>query len=153
MMSASPFRILFVLALVAGCNPRYGVWRTAPLLGPGPPLGCIDRVLSSIPDITFIRYYRDERARADLAAPDTVHVFLYSGPDARGAVQVVVSPDGGMRLVQSFSGSGRKPPVEQIDRARPMMKRIEQELEARCPLARLGATIAEECVRLKCPPL
>jgi len=127
-----------------------GVWRRAPL-SQLPPMDCVRSVLDSTPNIRVVL------SRTDTSDRRTVHYFGYEGDRIQALLEFEgYQQKGGMayKVEQSVVGWNRRPPQDIVDRSRPVMRSIEHDLERRCRVDGLVASVQEQCSwRVKCPPM
>jgi len=142
------------LLLLTGCDPGYGVYRSArvPFM---PPVALVGSVVKETPGVDSVDYRASEGGRpltvTGIKSPDQVHTFSYrGGTNVNGSLQFVVNYKGRVEYSQSLMTLGRRPPQEWIDATRPVMLQIEGGLEHRCGLTNLSASVQETCLGVRC---
>lgn len=140
--------ILSGLSILTGCDTMSGVIRDAKL-DSFPPLDCIEKTISSTPGVASVKTW----VRND---PYTVHYFSYHGAERShiiGTVYISQNEAGVITFSQSLTELNGHPPQEDIDATRPVMKVIEERLEAVCGVAQLQAHLREQCLDVQCRSL
>jgi hypothetical protein len=147
---------LGALGVLWGCDSMYGVSRRATIPSP-PPLACVETVIRRAPGVEDVQYSRTEGNRpltwTGVEPATDVHTFAYRDGQVRGFLQVTVEYDGKTTFSQNLTDINRKPPQEQIDASRPVMRWIEERLEAECGMSGLPLAVEEHCSGVDCPPL
>jgi hypothetical protein len=142
------------LLLLLGCDPGYGIYRSARLpFMPSPAL--VGTVVKETPGIDYVDYSTSEGGRpltfTGIKSPDQVHWFSYRGAsNVEGTLQFVVDYKGRVEYSQSLMCFGYRPTRQSIDATHPMMLRIEARLEQQCGLTNLVASVRENCHGVKC---
>jgi hypothetical protein len=146
--------LLLLLLLLTGCDPVYGISRSAcvPLM---PPPDSVASAIRDTPGVDQVEYRFSEEGEpltlTGIKAPDQVHTFSYrGGSNVRGSLQFTVDYRGTVEYSQSLMMMGRHPPQEWIDATRPVMLKIEQRLERDCGLKGLSDAVVERCIGVKC---
>jgi len=146
--------LLFFLLLLSGCDPGYGIYRSArvPFM-PAPAL--VGTLVKETPGIDYVHYTRSEGGRpltlTGVKSPDQVYTFSYRGSsNIEGQLQFVVNYKGRVEYSQSFMSLGVPPTQQSIEATRPVMLRIEERLEQHCGLTNLLASVHESCYGVRC---
>lgn len=142
------------LLLFTGCDPGYGIYRSAPVAFMPPP-ALVGAVVKETPGVDKFDYTASEGGRpltvAGIKAPDQVHTFSYHGSsNVNGSLQFMVDYKGRVEYSQSLMMLGMRPPQEWIDATRPVMLQIEDRLEHRCGLTNLSESVHETCHGVRC---
>jgi hypothetical protein len=138
---------LFLLVLLTGCDPGYGIYRRArvPFM-PAPAI--VGTAVRETPGVDDVRYSYAEGGRpltwTGIKPPEQVHTFSYhGGSDVRGSLMFIVDYKGTVEYSQSLMMLGRRPPQEWIDATHPVMLQIESRLGHDCGLTNLSSTVKE----------
>lgn len=149
--------IVTLVGSLSACDTSYGVMRSTPIqVDPTPE--CVERVLRSTPGIASVEYKHSSGGRdltlSGIKPPILVESFFYKGPDnVRGVLQYTKDYDGTMEFSQSLTEINVIPPQEYITATRPVMYKVELDLERECGLVGLTSRIKEWCNKEDCPPL
>jgi hypothetical protein len=141
-----------VLTLMTGCDPVYGVTRTAQLKTmPSPAL--VGDVIKSVQGIESVRYERSEGGRpltiTGIHAPDQVHTFIYKGTNIWACLLLIQDFKGRVEFSQSLTQMHVRPPQKWVDTTRPVMIQVEALMEQRCGLTGLRTSVVERCWGVK----
>lgn len=147
---------IFLTLLLCGCDPIYGVRRSASL-DEMPTLECVHQAIASTPGIAQVRYRQDTGGRpltlSGIQAPDQTSSFTYVGGQGShiwGTLQLTRNYRGEVAFQQTQLSMGEPPPQEDIDATRPLMQLIERKLESECGLVQLKTDVSESCIGVKC---
>jgi hypothetical protein len=91
-----------------------------------------------------------------LQPPGDDYYFIYHGAEGshiQGAVYLETNWRGYVEFVDSDLRMNAKPPQEEIDATRPVMRQIEINVAGQCSVIKLTSPIHEECTGVECKPL
>ena len=145
---------LVVVALVlGGCDSYYGVSRQA-RLEHFVDHRCLKAALEQVNGITDIKYQFAEGGRpwtgSGLQAPDQLHYYFFKVNELNGNVYFLVNYEQKTEFHQSYGALNMMPPQEHIDIIRPIMTKIEKEIEISCGIKGFVAKITEHCAKVQC---
>jgi|SRR6185437_10394721 hypothetical protein len=149
--------IVGALSLLTACDPIYGVRRDA-RLEKLPQLDCVIRVMRLTPGVATVDKMQFETGReltlTGLHKPGVAYAYSYRGADGshvRGDIQFVTSWRGPVDFSDTLLRMWERPPQEDVDATRPVMRNIETALSNQCEVSELRSSIRERCVGVKCP--
>jgi len=147
--------IAAALLSLSSCDIFYGVYRAAPL-NSRPNLACVRDVIEKTPGIAEVQYRHHEGGTTlSLKSPANIaDSYFYRGPvgsHVLGVLQIDWSYPGNVVLTDTLQDLDRKPPQEDIDHSRPMMKLVEQRVESECEIVGLTSKVKERCQGVQCP--
>jgi hypothetical protein len=156
-MRAPALAMFLIAASLGGCDVLYGVRRQATLESM-PPLECVAAVVSSAPGVISVEKEAHSGGTAitlsGLKKPaSSVHSFVFRGSNAshiQGVLQVHQDHTGKIVFANTLLSINVRPPQEQVDATRAVMKGIEATLERDCGMSRLSADISEKCRGVVC---
>ena len=138
----------------AGCDPHYGVGRSAPI-DSLPPLLRVDSIIRSVPGVETVEYSVLEVGRRITRhglehRPDSAFGFFYTTRDDLW-VSLSFEVDYQQHVTYSqTSGSVFHRTVEEITRAAALMRDVEMRLERGAALPGLRHPITEYCDETRC---
>jgi hypothetical protein len=145
--------LLSVLCLV-GCDVIRGVSRRASLPSL-PPSSCVIRSLESVQGVTNVSYKPQTGGTpitwTGTKPSDMVHYYFYDFQGLSGNLYFLKDYKGRVEFSQGYITVNKPVPQAEIDILRPVMRQLEQRLEAECGLYGLVANIKETCSGVTCP--
>jgi hypothetical protein len=140
---------------LSGCDFVYGVTRNAKL-DTEPSQECVSRVIKNSPGVTQVRYEARHDGKGLFHPSPWVYNYLYRGTPENhvvGVLQITKEYDGQLSYHDTLLDLNIKPPQAEIDATRPVMRKIEVELENQCGAVGLPANIKETCTGVLCAPM
>jgi hypothetical protein len=145
---------LIAAALLSGCDIFYGVYRAAPLSS-RPNLDCVKDVIEKTPGVAEVHYRHDEGGTTlTFKSPASIaDSYFFRGPAGShvlGTLQIGWNYPDQVVFTDTLRDLDRKPPQEDVDRSRPVMKLVEQRLESECGMSGLASKVKETCLGVQC---
>jgi hypothetical protein len=145
---------LICTVLLSGCDIFYGVYREAPLSS-RPNLDCVRDAIEKTPGVAEVQYRHHEGGTTlTFKSPASIaDSYLYRGPvgsHVLGALQIHWNYPGNVVFTDTLQDINRKPPQEDVDHSRPVMKLVEQRLESECEMSGLTSKVKETCLGVQC---
>jgi hypothetical protein len=143
------------LLLVSGCDPLYGVHRTAPLAA-APELICVERAIAQTDGVASVVYHARHEGKGLIHPTPWIYDFVWTGAPGSGisgSLQLIKTYDGHISYSNSRWQIGRPPPQSSIDATRPVMRAMERTVAARCGITELTEAVREDCPGVSCNPL
>lgn len=141
-------RPILLLLVTLGCEQVSGVRRVA-RVERTVDLGCVMSILESTPGISDIHFTVMHPVDD---ASSLVHSFDVEYAGSRGALQVVDVRGAGQMVQQLLLRAAGGIDQAAIDRARPVMQRIERRLGTLCHV-HWTAAVTETCTHVSCPAI
>ena len=127
--------ILFMRIIISGCTLWYGVRREANI-DYMVDHRCIGRALSQVSEVQEVEYnYYKGQLRLTImgwSEPDQGHQYLYKTSNINGLISLTTNYKQKTEISQNFGTINGKPPQEEIDIIRPIMKKIEASIRDVC---------------------
>ena len=144
-----PYRVVLLLFVATlGCDRVSGVRRQA-RVDRAVDLGCVMSVLESTPGVAQVHF---SVMHPIDDASSIVHSFDIEYAGARGALQVVNVKGAGQLVQQVLVRAKGHVDQAMVDRARPLMTRIERRIAGLCHVHFVEA-VSESCTDVRCPAL
>lgn len=141
-------RPILLLLVTLGCEQVSGVRRVA-RVERTVDLGCVMSILESTPGISDVHFTVMHPVDD---ASSLVHSFDVEYAGSRGALQVVDVRGAGQMVQQLLLRAAGGIDQAAIDRARPVMQRIERRLGTLCHV-HWTAAVTETCTHVSCPAI
>ena len=153
MQRTFPFLLFALVPLLTSCDRLFGIVRDAPVaFMPDPArVGAVIRAAPGVDNVQYLSFQEGRSFGLNGIEPGAHgYEFLYHGDTYVGGSLEFVE-DYKHRVEYSQEHLGFRPPSQEcIDATRPVMIRIEEELEESCGLTNLQASVIEHCIRMKC---
>lgn len=150
------FTITIVIALCAnllGCEFAGGI-RHEDSDSHLPAPACIKKSVLAIPGISGFEYHNNLNGNSN-TNPDTerrkyVQVYSYKYAGLKVALYFIETNKGKVEYHQDYAFVNYVPPQKDIDLIRPVMFKVEQEIENKCGIPSFTSQIKEHCIGVKC---
>jgi hypothetical protein len=129
--------VVFLLLLpLSACDRFYGVESRATLHG-AVNITCVDAALHDLPEASHILYQRDQSHSTEILPKQRevqtiAHAWLY-GEGQSNILEIIQTPDG-WEYTNSRRRMGVSVPHEEMVRFLPLMRKVNQALQAHCGL-------------------
>jgi len=142
-----------ILMIITGCDSIRGVSHIRNE-SPYPDQACIKKAVLAVPGISEFDYRGETGGRPltvhGIEKPNQIHRYLYKYSKLNGNFYFIVNYEGKTEFHHTYIGINRTPPQKEIDLMRPVMFKIEKEIEKQCGLAGFSAGVIEHCMGVKC---
>jgi hypothetical protein len=146
---------IVALLVVSGCDPIYGVERSA-YIAKLPSEQCVIKSINLAEGAKFILHRKSEGEKpltlSGVQEANKNYEYRYTYQATTGSIHFIQDYKGDVLVTQSLLSMGGPPPQFMIDQIRPGMAMIEKSLEKNCSLPGFASSIKENCSMVDCPP-
>jgi len=141
-----------LVPLLTGCDPGFGIVRSADDVSVIPPDSCVVGALGAIPGIGNVSVRTEDGSRPltlhGIEKPDKLHYYYYQYQGIPGWLYFSVSYSGRVSYRQGKIWLGNRTPQRQevINRLYPAFNLVERALETKCGMADLIPKVHEQCI-------
>ena len=132
------FSLTLVSFLLGACDSIHGITHINNKVLFYPKSKCIKNAVTSIDGVSQLEYKEYEGSVPltlhGLEEKDKIHSYFYKYHDIRGYFSFSVNYKGEVKYFQSYTDINRVPPQKNIDKIRPIMFKIEKNIEKECNL-------------------
>jgi hypothetical protein len=146
------FATIAFIPLLNGCDPGFGIIRSAADVSVVPSESCVVGALQAIPGIENVSARIEDGSRPltlhGIERADKLQYYLYEYQGIPGWLYFSISYRGRASYRQGKIWLGFRTPQEQemLDSLYPAFNLVEQALEAKCGMKNFIATVHEQCV-------
>ncbi len=152
MKSWNGIAMVVAALILAGCDDLYGVSRSADLTAPVE-TACVRHAVETTPGIVSVDYRESHSGKGLFHPTPWTYAYVYRGQpgsNVLGVLDITKDYDGRTHILNTLWQLNAKPPQDEVDATRPVMRRIEAALAAQCGLTDMPAQIRENCRGVTC---